>query len=80
MLGLLHPPSTLCPPPTTVHVPLHSKFYVKIWHLRLGGANTMHPLSWGKWHKRKNSKHCLNWYEMNFVFSSFQKTVKVFGF
>ena len=22
-------------------------FYVKIWHVRLGGANNMHPLSWG---------------------------------
>ena len=33
--------------------------YVKIWHVRLMGANNMRPLSWGGvgggWHKRKRS-------------------------
>ena len=31
--------------------------YVKIWHVRLGDENNMHPLSWGK--KMKRSKICL---------------------
>ena len=27
--------------------------YVKIWHVRLRGANNMHPISWGEGDKRK---------------------------
>ena len=34
-------------PPVTEHVSLHSKSYVKIFHVRMGVANNMHPLNWG---------------------------------
>ena len=34
----------------------YSNPYVKnIWHMRLGGANNMHPLSWGGGYKQKKS-------------------------
>ena len=26
---------------------LHSNLLCSIWHVRLGGANNMHPLNWG---------------------------------
>ena len=29
--------------------------YIKIWHMRLGGANKKHALSWGGGHQRKRS-------------------------
>ena len=51
------PPSTLCAPQlqSTCHYIVNH--YVKIWHVRLGGANNMRPLSWGGGggHKRKRS-------------------------
>ena len=41
------PPSTLCSPQlqSTCHYIVNH--HVKIWHVLLGGANNMHPLSWG---------------------------------
>ena len=44
-------------PPVTEHVPLHSKQknYLKIWHVRLGGANNMHRLSFGGWKRSEVS-------------------------
>ena len=41
------PPSTLCAPQlqSTCHYIVN--YYVKILHVRLGGANNMRPLSWG---------------------------------
>ena len=52
------PPSTLCSPQlqSKCHYIVHH--YVKILHVHLGGANNMHPLSWGG-HKRKRSP---NWF------------------
>ena len=52
------PPITLCPPPPHYAMPprlppLQSTChnivnnYVKIWHVRLGGANNINPPSWG---------------------------------
>ena len=43
----LCPPSTLCAPQlqSTCHYIVNH--YVKILHVRLGGANNMRPLSWG---------------------------------
>ena len=42
----------LCPPvryapPVTEHMFLHMNLYVRIWHVRLEGANVMLTLSWG---------------------------------
>ena len=39
--------STICTPQiqSTCHYTVNH--YVKIWHVRLGGATNMHPLSWG---------------------------------
>ena len=34
-------------PPVTEHVPLHSKSLCKSMARASGGANNMHPLSWG---------------------------------
>ena len=34
-------------PPVTEHVPLHSKSVGKDMERASGGANNMHPLSWG---------------------------------
>ena len=42
----------LCPP-IAEHVRYVVNHHVKIWHVRLGGANNMRPLSWG--HNRKRS-------------------------
>ena len=46
----------LCAPPPYVMLPQCTchcivNHYVKIWHIRLGGENNMHPLRWG--YKRK---------------------------
>ena len=43
----LCPPSTLCAPQlqSTCHYIVNH--YVKLLHVRLGGANNMRPLSWG---------------------------------
>ena len=43
-------------PPVTEHVKLQSKQLCKKWHVRLGVANNMHPLTWGWGNKRKRSK------------------------
>ena len=55
LFRLCPPPSTLCAPQlqSTCHYIVNH--YVKILHVRLGGANKMRPLSWGG-HKRKRSK------------------------
>ena len=39
----------LPPPPPPLQTTCHYivNFYVKLWHVRLGGANSMRPLSWG---------------------------------
>ena len=41
------PPSTLCAPQlqSTCHYIVNH--FLKIWHVRLGGANNMRPLNWG---------------------------------
>ena len=46
-LPFVPPPSTLCAPQlqSTCHYIVNH--YVKILHVRLGGANNMRPLSWG---------------------------------
>ena len=51
---------SVCAPQYVMLPPLQStchyikNHHVKKWHVRLGGANNMHPLSWGG-HKRKRS-------------------------
>ena len=47
LFRLCPPPSTLCSTQlqSTCHYIVNH--HVKIWHVRLGGANNMHPLSWG---------------------------------
>ena len=42
--------------PVTEHVPLHSKSLCKIIARVAGGANNLHPQSWGGGHKRKRSR------------------------
>ena len=64
------PPPPPTPPPvtqlqSTCHYTVNR--YVKIWHVHLGCANNIHPLSWGGGgHKRKRSKNIFketdNWY------------------
>ena len=41
------PPSRLCPPQLQSTCPYIVNHYVKMWHLRLGAANDVHPLSLG---------------------------------
>ena len=40
-------PQYVMQPPVTEHVSYIVNHYVKIWVVRLGIANNMHPLSWG---------------------------------
>ena len=53
------PPSSICSPQlqSTCHYMVNH--HVKLRHVHLGGANNMHPLSWGGGHKRKRSKKTL---------------------
>ena len=56
-------PSTLCTPQlqSTCHYIVNN--YVKIWHVRLGGANNMRPLrSWGGAQTEKIRKIMFYWY------------------
>ena len=41
------PPSTFCAPQLQSMCRYIVYHYVKIWHVRLGDANNMQPLSWG---------------------------------
>ena len=47
------PPQYVKLPPIREHVLLHSKSLCKDMASASGGANNMHPLSWGGGHKRK---------------------------
>ena len=56
--GTIVPPSTLCAPQLQSTCQYIVNHYVKILHVRLGGANNMRPLSWGGGgHKRKRSSN-----------------------
>ena len=73
-------PRTLCPPPqlqsTCRYIVNH---HVKIWQVRLGGANNMRPLNWGGGTNKKDQNGTcttifISWYAL--LFSMPSKLIK----